>query len=130
MEKLQAHDLEDIYRLEYGVILEVRKYETNKDIGHIWDVKRSHKDKVKAVKGIKRCFEVIKEIPPKYSTDKTFPVGTIILNDWAVKAVKDPSKFKYELKFSGGSYFGEKHKLLKLFALVHEITKSYEEGLV
>ncbi|MBG9776094.1 hypothetical protein [Brevibacillus laterosporus] len=114
MEKIQLHELKDIYRLDHGIILEVNKY---KPLGNF--LSSEYKKKSKKVKGLTQGYELKEEY-------KGYPKGTIILYDHPVEAKSDIKNFTFELKLSGGSFLGDYLKHRNIYQQIEKIIASYE----
>jgi hypothetical protein len=99
MEKIQSHEIKDIWRIRDGLLVEVHK---SKSLGSCWI--RSSKI-VKQVRGCKGLTELKEDYYDDYRK-KTFLKGTLIYYNSPVEPETDKSKFKFEIKSSGGSILG------------------------
>lgn len=116
-EAIQKHELQDIYRLQPGVILIVNKYKPITS----WiysDIRRI----TKAVKGLKGGL-MLKEAYTHNGV--TLPAGTILLNRTPVKPITNLREFSMELKLSGGAFHGDYDEHLALYRKVEHILEIY-----
>lgn len=117
MEIVQKHELQDIYRLEAGVLLVVNKY---KNIVHV-----SEKFKKKKLTGISKGY--ISEEAVTTWRDVHVPKGTYFLDTNAVEPLTNPDEYSIELKTSGGTIHGNPAKHRAIYRKIEDIIASYEK---
>lgn len=117
---VQQHEYQDIYRLEFGVLLKVNKFMRENYVSAYY-----FKEKLKKVPGLKNCYIVAETI---YGYEDKYEKGTIIFENYIITPTNDPSKFFIELKFSGGSYTGDIGKIKSFTELIEEVINYYKDG--
>jgi hypothetical protein len=119
MEVVQQHPLQDIYRIEAGVILKVNKHKK----GNWVSLNFTPKTDIKRAKGLAGGIEAIRSIHG--GRREVLPPGTIILDHFAVEPVTDPNEYTFELKFSGGAMSGTIADYIKFNEVVAKQLDSY-----
>lgn len=117
MEIVQKHELQDIYRLEAGILLVVNKHKT---IVHV-----SEKFKKKKLTGISKGY--ISEEAVTTWKNVVIPAGTMFLLDYAVEPLTKSDKFSIELKTSGGTIHGNPAKHRAIYKQIEGVLSSYEK---
>ncbi|AKO92009.1 hypothetical protein BEH_07780 [Priestia filamentosa] len=118
MEKIQSHEIKDIWRVQDGLLVEIYKYDS---LGY-----HIHSDKIKA-KIIRGC-KGLKELKEDYTDSwekKTYPKGTLLYHGQPVRAISDRNKFKAEIKSSGGSVLGSITEINKVLEDIEHILNQY-----
>lgn len=111
MEQIQNHEIMDTWRLEEGIIVQIYKFEHMGWIGFA-------DYKTKIVRGCKG----LKQLKEDY---KGFKTGDLIYGSSIIKAIDDETKFRAELKLSGGAVKHSIEGMLKLNKNIESILKSY-----
>lgn len=127
-EVISKHDIQDTYRIDYGIILIVNKYRRVKDYESVWLYEKDLKKNSKKEKGVKDLVKLTNPITVhsyKLEKDVELPAGTLILREGAVEAVTSPSDFRVELKFSGGAFSGSISDYYDLHNRVNHILEGY-----
>lgn len=125
-EVVQSHEYQDIYRIQYGVLLIVNKHEKVKN-GWLYESK--FKGKVKKVSGISKCFTTTEEITDTFY-NITWPINTILLNGSVIAPITDADNYWIELKFSGGALEGTMADHAEFQSRVNEILDKYKKEVV
>ncbi|MEX0597806.1 MAG: hypothetical protein WD512_15040 [Candidatus Paceibacterota bacterium] len=120
MEKIQSHDIKDIWRVRDGLLVEVYKYESVSNYNCYSYPKKSFKI-VRGCKGL----TISKEDITDNFRDETHPTGTLFYHGTPVKPITDVSKFKAEIKSSGGSVIGSISEMGKLLKDIELILNKY-----
>ncbi|MBA4495128.1 hypothetical protein ACFO25_10055 [Paenactinomyces guangxiensis] len=117
MELVRESEYIDVYRIENGVILEVRKYMRTG-----WRVWHSPKysEPIEGTPGAYRLKRKYKDLPK----------GTVIIDGFPVETIKEPDNFETELRLSGGVLYGTIDKHARIYTLILDILNDYREGLV
>lgn len=98
MEKIQSHDVKDIWRLREGLLLEVHKYENIRYVS-------VDKKYLKVVRGCKGLCELREDFTDTYNKI-TYSKGDLIYGNFHISILIDSSYFRFEIKSSGGSVYG------------------------
>ncbi|GMX64550.1 hypothetical protein Elgi_38190 [Paenibacillus elgii] len=117
MEKIQSHEIKDIWRIQEGLLVEVHKYRI---LGYYIHSKKSEK----RVKGCKGLTILIEEYTDSYHK-KTFPKGTLFYYGTPVEPVTDKNLFSIEIKSSGGSVLGTISETEKVLRDLESLIKQY-----
>jgi hypothetical protein len=120
MEKIQSHDIKDIWRVQDGLLIEIHKYER---LGY--SVYGS-KAKMKIVRGCKNLKELKEDYTDTYYK-KTYPKGTLVYGSTPVRPITDVSQFKAEIKSSGGSVYGSIEEIEKVLKSIEKILDEYKK---
>jgi hypothetical protein len=118
LEKIQDHEIKDIYRIRDGLLVEVSKYN---NLGY----RLGSGFKAKGVRGCKGLKVLIEDFEDKYYK-KIFKKGTYIYYDSPVEVLTDVNSYKYEIKSSGGSIYGSELELDKVLENINKIFKLYK----
>ncbi|MEC1437369.1 hypothetical protein P9D57_01105 [Bacillus sonorensis] len=111
IEKIQSHEIKDIWRIRDGLLIEISKYENLGWIGF-----SAYKSKI--VRGCKG----LRMLAHDYLH---FKKGDLIYRGSIVKPIGDKNKFKAEVRSSGGSIFGSFTEIEKVLADIHHILNQY-----
>jgi hypothetical protein len=117
MEKIQSHDIKDIWRVRDGLLVEIYKYEY---IGH----SLGSDAKTKIIRGCKGLKELTEDFIDSY-WKQSYPKGTFIYGHFPVKPIYDPYQFKAEIKSSGGSILGSFVEIEKVLEDIKLILNNY-----
>ncbi|MBU7316006.1 hypothetical protein [Paenibacillus oleatilyticus] len=117
MEKIQSHEIKDIWRIQEGLLVEVHKYKT---LGYHIHSKKSEK----RVKGCKGLTILTEDYTDSYYK-KTIPKGTLFYYSSPVEPVTDRNLFKIEIKSSGGSILGTITETEKVLRDLESLIKQY-----
>lgn len=120
MEQIQEHFLQDIFRLQAGVILEVNKYET---IRYFSTPADTNIKKTK-LKGISNTYRLEEDV--KLFNEQVVPKGSIICQSSVVAELKNPANYGIALRSSGGTIIGNIESHRKLYQEIDNILKIYE----
>lgn len=122
METIQLHEIKDIIRIEYGVILEVHKYRRvpNSPYVHI-----DSKD-TGVVKGCKGLRILKEDYKVKYN-ETTLSKGTYVYGNLFVEPETNVDNFRFEVKTSGGSMYGSCSEVTKTLSTISRLIESYKE---
>jgi hypothetical protein len=118
MEKIQSHEIKDIWRVRDGLLIEIHKYESLGYSVYGRDVK------TKVIRGCKKLKELKEDYTDTYCK-KTYPKGILIYGSTPVKPITDVSQFKVEIKSSGGSIYGDIKEIEKVLKSIEEIIDKY-----
>jgi hypothetical protein len=124
MQKIQAHFLQDIYRLKEGVILEVNKFKSGKWFSESSIKHSSQKIKKKKLQGISKTYEFQEDVELYDGT--ILPKGTYLFGSSIVAPISRTQEYRIELKLSGGSLMGDMELHRKLYREIESIMSSYE----
>jgi hypothetical protein len=112
---IRSHELQDIYRLNPGVILVVNKFKQAYSLAHSYfNKEKAHLERQKDLKDA-RCFKLTSDVEFEVYEDcvqgfihKTFPKGTYIFNGYIVEKIPPDKVREYNiaLKLSGGMCYG------------------------
>ncbi|MCM3109922.1 hypothetical protein [Lederbergia lenta] len=119
MEKIQSHEIKDIWRVRDGLLVEIYKYES---LGYTI---YSSKVKTKIVRGCKGLRELKEEYTDSFYK-KVYPKGTLLYNYSPVKLTTEVSKFKAEIKSSGGSILGSLPEINNVLNDIKNILGNYK----
>ena len=119
MEKIQEHELQDVYRIQDGLLVEVNKYEP---IGYTVYPKSNQVKRKRGCKGL----QVLQEDITDSYTKITYPKGTSILHYAPVKAISNWKDFKIEVKSSGGCISGSIAEIEKITKIISDIMDTYK----
>jgi hypothetical protein len=112
MEKIQSHEIKDIWRIKDGLLVEIWKYEHQGWIGF-----SNYKSKiVRGCKGLKMLKEDYKQ----------FKTGDYVYGSAVVNPTIDVKKFKAEIKSSGGSVLGSLLEINDVLNDIKNILSKYE----
>jgi hypothetical protein len=115
---IQQHELQDIYRLQPGVILIVNKFKNKYHFGYSQKLSNDCKEK-----GMPGCYKLKEsQTIEVYDNDigrcvnKTFPEGTYLFQHYTVEPIDqlDISQYDVELKLAGGTFSGDIKSLIDL----------------
>lgn len=118
MEKIQNHEIKDIYRVRDGLLVEIKKY---KRLGFYL----SSSYKAKIVRGCKGLKILTEDCFDSYN-DKFYKKGTYIYEGTPVEPLIDKSLFTYEIKSSGGSISGNDKDIINILEKIENIIKKYK----
>lgn len=120
LEPIKEHFLKDVYRIQEGLLLEVRKYKEVRGY-YLYDIK----DKSKSVKGCSGARELTQKYVSK-SGEITFEKGTYFMGAVPIKPTSDPEEFRIELRSSGGIIGGTIEDMQDVTNKVQIILRGYE----
>lgn len=122
-ETVQEHEYQDIYRLCYGVLVIVNKYNIA-NYNWYWGNTKEHKKKLEKIKGLKSCFKTLDDIDMyTYNNQElsVLPRGSIIFEDNVIIPTNNKDEYFYELKTTGSCFSGVGKEFSDLLNLVKEI---------
>lgn len=119
--KIQSHEIQDIYRIQDGLLLVVNKYIR---LGH--NLYGKSKGKTKQQRGCKGLTITTADITDKF-LNVTYPIGTLLLNGSPVRATADINRFKFEIKSSGGTIEGSITEVRRSLQEIENIIGDYKE---
>lgn len=125
IEKIQQHDFLDIYRIQNGSLLYVKKYERDpKYIGHFYGELFNKSSKI--VRGCKG-LRVLKVDYTYYNyssgSNETIPFGSFFLDGSAI-ILANKENFVFEIKSNEG-FGGNLREMQEALSKANEIIKSY-----
>ncbi|UUG68114.1 hypothetical protein [Bacillus phage PK-3] len=119
MEKIQSHEIKDIWRVRDGLLIEISKFQS---LGYnISD----NQMKTKVVRGCKGLRELKEDYTVEWSK-KTYPKGTLLLHGTPVEPITDVNKFRAEIKSSGGSVLDSLEKIESILNDIKAILRQYK----
>lgn len=119
--KITSTEILDIYRIDYGVILEVHKYIPKVQVYGIYN-------KRKCLKLANNIYQTKEDL--KLGNNEIIANGSYIIKDILIEKVINIDEYKFELKLSGGSLYGDIEKFSKYINVIQEITDSYHKEKV
>lgn len=131
-EVVQEHEYQDIYRLRYGVLLIVNKYENIKSTTERgveipiwnWTDTSENKNKLKKLKGLKNLYQVKEDLHTRFNNN-FIKKDTIIFDNTAIKPLSNKEEYYYELKTTSSCFSGDLNGFKELVAMVNEILEKY-----
>ncbi|MFE8701150.1 hypothetical protein ACFYKX_11145 [Cytobacillus sp. FJAT-54145] len=127
MQIIQQHSLQDIYRIQDGLLVVVNKY---KSLSYYEP--QLEKVKKKKLKGISKAYELVEEVTVEkyYPTRQfvTYPANSLILHSKVVEPLTDPQDYYYEIKASGGTIEGNLETILQTQAKIQQLLEEYRRG--
>lgn len=123
--KIQESEFVDIFRIENGTLLYVRKYERDRSYRSYISGKNFNKH-TKIIRGCKGLKLIIKDfVIHDYSLgqDRTVPAGTFLLNDYVVLPTTKEN-FKFEIK-TNEVIGGTREKMQAILKEVNDIMETY-----
>jgi len=132
IEIVQQHEIQDIYRIAYGVLVKINKFKRNEYCGWYWATTNKYKKQMTKIKEIKNCFRltedcICKECVLDNWEDVIIPKGTIIFEDSPIEVLGAYQKddWFYELKTTGSSFSGDLEEFRDLINRIDKIVDSY-----
>lgn len=123
MEIIANTEYQDIYRISYGVLLVVNKFEPikyDKDIFLFGSkMKKYHKD-------CQSHLRILNEDYIDKNTNISIPKGTVTYLDRPVKRILDKTKYTYEVKTTGNALSGNLKQIQEYFTTMLETIKNGE----
>ncbi|UNY48718.1 hypothetical protein P9294_gp003 [Bacillus phage FADO] len=119
MEKIQSHEIKDIWRVRDGLLIEISKFQS---LGYFIS---DNQMKTKIIRGCKGLRELKEDYTNQWSK-KTYPKGTLLLHGAPVEPITDVNKFKAEIKSSGGSVLGSITEIHSVLNDIKTILLKYE----
>lgn len=125
MEVVCQSDYQDIYRIDYGVLLVINKFKyisfKNAEYPIVYNMNRTN---CKAYK--KGCQEQLKQLTKPYRGDEyhpfELPVGSVCYRGRPVKIVNQ-SEWNYQIKTTGEDFSGNRETILGYIENIVKIIK-------
>lgn len=123
MEVVVVTDYQDIYRIDYGILLIINKYEYDYSYGEsCWLHSAKDKPYHKSTQGL-RILKEDTEHKGYNSETKTIPKGKVLRHGFPVK-ITDKTNWRYGLKTTGDSFSGKSEDILKYLNEIKELIKN------
>lgn len=118
MEQIQNHPIQDIWRIQHGLLVVVTKY---KSVGSWLNISSKQ---TKVIRGCKNLRALKEDYVDRYSS-KVYPKGTLLMGTTPVEAVTNVADFYFEVKASGGTIEGSLREVQKALNDVDVILAKY-----
>jgi hypothetical protein len=118
---IESNEIIDVYRISYGVLLVVKKYEHAGLYGHFYN-SENNKGLLKRYKDIKKCYYTTRELITSY---EVVPAGTIVYGYEAVRKIEDPAKFYFEVKTTGNCFGGTIDEIKVMNQTIIDLIEGY-----
>lgn len=121
MEIVAQTDYQDIYRITYGVLLIINKFESIDYTDKTKEYVCVHNSMAKYKSYNKNCQTWLKVLKEDYEYEYcpvVIPKGTVTYMDIPVMCTNDKDKWKYELKTTGTAFSGTYDTMLEMLDTV------------
>lgn len=130
MEVIVKTDYQDVYRISYGVLLVVNKFEyitiSDGTCPRLLCLRNGDKPyKAGCMKELRVLKKKVVHEPSEFDpTPYEFPVGTVLHSGLPVQPTENKDKWKHEIKTTGSCFSGSKEEVLNM---IKDITDLIEE---